>query len=108
MTIGRGIVIDSEWSTRSERSRISARDLRISTVARRTLQTLIGSYVAFRTSTRPPVPEPTTGGEAGGTGPFTALKMLPGHGAGSRRIRTEDLHHPHAARERGERLLDVR
>src|SRR3954467_14026900 len=42
-------------------STTSAFDLRSSTVARRTVQTLIGSYVALRTSTRPPDqrPEPS-------------------------------------------------
>src|SRR3954469_1755310 len=53
MTIGRGRVSDSAWSAQSACSRISARSLRIRTVARRTVQTLIGSKEALSTSTRP-------------------------------------------------------
>src|SRR5206468_11749083 len=46
------------WSAQFERSTISARSLRTSTAARRTVQTLIGSNVAFSTRTRPLVPSP--------------------------------------------------
>ena len=53
MTTGRGIVECSERSSRLECSMISAFSLSSSTAARRTVHTLTGSYVAFRTSTRP-------------------------------------------------------
>src|SRR4051795_9916174 len=60
-------------------SMTSALLLSSSTVARRTVQTLIGSYVAFRTSTRPPDqrPQPSEAGpcrwwSAGGTDPSGA------------------------------------
>src|SRR5215207_7216835 len=53
MTIGRGSVRDSAWSAQSACSKSSARSLRMSTVARRTVHTLIGSYDALSTRTRP-------------------------------------------------------
>jgi hypothetical protein len=53
MTTGRGIVECSERSSRLECSMISAFSLSSRTAARRTVHTLTGSYVAFRTSTRP-------------------------------------------------------
>src|ERR1700757_5301345 len=53
MTTGRAIVEDAEGSSHSARSMISALSLSNRTTARRTVQTLIGSYVAFNTSTRP-------------------------------------------------------
>src|SRR5215207_7869428 len=53
MTTGRGIAVCSERSSYVACSRISALALRRRTAARRTEHTLIGSYVALRTSTRP-------------------------------------------------------
>ena len=53
MTTGRGMVECSERSSRLECSMISAFCLSSRTAARRTVHTLTGSYVAFRTSTRP-------------------------------------------------------
>src|SRR5664279_1947814 len=53
MTIGRDIDRVAEGSSQSACSRTSAFSLSSSTTARRTVQTLIGSYVAFKTSTRP-------------------------------------------------------
>src|SRR5215213_8395491 len=56
MTTGRGIDMRSARSVVVLCSSISARCLRTSTAARRTVHTLIGSYDAFRTSTRPVEP----------------------------------------------------
>src|SRR5947209_5822881 len=53
MTTGRASVVVAEWSSQSACSRTSAFSLSSRTTARRTVHTLIGSYVAFRTSTRP-------------------------------------------------------
>src|ERR1700756_900813 len=53
MTTGRAIVVDVECSSHSACSITSAFSFRRSTTARRTVQTLIGSYVALSTSTRP-------------------------------------------------------
>src|SRR5215217_7970235 len=53
MTTGRGIAVCSERSSQAACSSTSAFDLSSSTAARRTEHTLIGSYVALRTSTRP-------------------------------------------------------
>src|SRR4051794_33258101 len=53
MTIGREIDARSECSSQPARSMTSAFSLSRSTTARRTVQTLIGSNVALRTSTRP-------------------------------------------------------
>src|SRR5690349_18412492 len=53
MTTGRAIVELAECSSHSARSIISALSLSSRTTARRTVHTLIGSYVAFNTSTRP-------------------------------------------------------
>src|SRR5256885_13027532 len=53
MTAGREMVELAECSSHSACSIISAFSLSRSTTARRTVQTLIGSYVAFNTSTRP-------------------------------------------------------
>jgi hypothetical protein len=53
MTTGRAIVELAECSSHSARSIISALSLSSNTTARRTVHTLIGSYVAFNTSTRP-------------------------------------------------------
>src|SRR6185312_15821169 len=53
MTTGRAIVEVAECSSHSARSIISALSLSSRTTARRTVHTLIGSYVAFNTSTRP-------------------------------------------------------
>src|SRR5215212_328592 len=55
ITTGRGTVRLSEWSAHSPCSMTSARSFSTSTVARRTVHTLIGSYEAFSTSTRPVV-----------------------------------------------------
>src|SRR5947209_4891813 len=54
MTTGRGIVVDSACRSQLARSSSSAFSFSSSTTARRTEQTLIGSNVAFKTSTRPP------------------------------------------------------
>ena len=54
ITAGRFIVVLAECSCHSECSMTSAFSLSSSTTARRTVHTLIGSYVAFNTSTRPP------------------------------------------------------
>ena len=53
MTTGRGIAVCSECSSHAACSSTSAFSLSSRTAARRTVQTLIGSYVALRTSTRP-------------------------------------------------------
>src|ERR687893_1186089 len=58
MTTGRGSEPLAQCRSRVPISTISALLLSSSTVARRTVQTLIGSYVAFRTSTRPPDQRP--------------------------------------------------
>src|SRR5215203_2299462 len=76
-----GLVIEPRAQCRScgPISMTSAFSLSRSTVARRTVQTLIGSYVAFRTSTRPPDqrPQPSASGPCrweslGGTDPSGA------------------------------------
>src|SRR5918997_1956946 len=76
-----GLVIDPRAQCRScgPISMTSALPLSSSTVARRTVQTLIGSYVAFRTSTRPPdqrpepsVPDPCRWWSTSGTDPTGA------------------------------------
>src|SRR4051794_7842169 len=79
MTTGRGSEPVAQWSSLVPISTTSAFALSRSTVARRTVQTLIGSYVAFRTSTRPPDqrPQPSEAGpcrwwSAGGTDPSGA------------------------------------
>src|SRR3712207_9278022 len=73
-----GLVIEpfTQWRSCCPVSTTSAFDFRSSTVARRTVQTLIGSYVAFRTSTRPPLQRPEPSGvdpcrwwSTGGTDP---------------------------------------
>src|SRR3981189_3705755 len=97
MTIGRGKVSDSEWRSCWDRSRISARDFKTSTVARRTVQTLIGSNVALRTRTRPPV-------GLADTSPRNFTEESGGGGRGG----AEDLHPAHAATQRVERVGDVR
>src|SRR5919112_2408669 len=53
MTTGRGIAVCSERSSQAACSSTSAFALSSRTAARRTEQTLIGSKVALRTSTRP-------------------------------------------------------
>src|SRR5437764_12673077 len=55
MTTGLASVELSECRWVGPRSSSSALSLSSSTTARRTVQTLIGSYVALRTSTRPPI-----------------------------------------------------
>src|SRR5918995_3649941 len=79
MTTGRGSEPVAQWRSRVPISMTSALLLSRSTVARRTVQTLIGSYVAFRTSTRPPDqrPQPSAAGPCrwealGGTDPSGA------------------------------------
>src|SRR5829696_2099891 len=79
MTTGRGSEPVAQWSSCAPISTISALLLSRSTVARRTVQTLIGSYVALRTSTRPPDqrPQPSASGPCrwesiGGTDPSGA------------------------------------
>src|SRR3712207_1447353 len=72
ITTGRGRVSDSAWRAHSPFSRISARFFSNRTAARRTVQTLIGSYDAFSTKTRPDEPpscatRPAPG--SAGTGP---------------------------------------
>ena len=52
ITDGIGIENRDEWSQSFELSSAFATPLRISTTARRAVQTLIGSNYAFRTSTR--------------------------------------------------------
>src|SRR5215211_6948007 len=61
MTTGFVIEPRAQWRSCGPISITSAFSLSRSTVARRTVQTLIGSYVAFSTSTRPPDqrPEPS-------------------------------------------------
>src|SRR5918997_1428995 len=58
MTTGRGSEPLTQCSSWAPISTISALLLSSSTVARRTVQTLIGSYGALRTSTRPPDQRP--------------------------------------------------
>src|SRR5215218_3063584 len=79
MTTGRGSEPVAQCRSRVPISMTSALLLSRSTVARRTVQTLIGSYVAFRTSTRPPDqrPQPSAAGPCrweslGGTDPSGA------------------------------------
>src|SRR3712207_8459621 len=76
MTTGRGSEPVAQCSSRAPISITSALLLSSSTVARRTVHTLIGSYVAVRTSTRPPDqrPPPSASGPCrwespGGRGP---------------------------------------
>src|SRR4051794_17237745 len=54
MTIGFGRLVCSERRLHVERSTSSAFSFSSRTAARRTVHTLMGSYVALRTSTRPP------------------------------------------------------
>src|SRR5688572_3337180 len=89
MTSGRGNVRLSEWSAHSPCSRISARSFSTRTVARRTVHTLIGSYEALSTSTRPLVPR----------GPTTCSQN-------SRGIRAEDAQLLDSSLERSQRLGD--
>src|SRR5687767_5370226 len=79
MTTGRGNEPDAQCRSREPTSITSALLLSSSTVARRTVHTLIGSYVALRTSTRPPDqrPQPSASGPCrweslGGTDPSGA------------------------------------
>ena len=65
MTIGRASVVVSECSSHEARSMTSAFSLSSSTTARRTVQTLTGSYVAFSTSTRPLAPLLAAGASPG-------------------------------------------
>src|SRR5947207_9651561 len=58
------MAVFAECSCQSPCSITSAFSFSSSTTARRTVQTLIGSYVAFRTSTRPPIA--VVGDEASG------------------------------------------
>src|SRR5689334_22422194 len=97
MTTGRGMVNVSAWRSRSCRSTISARSLSTSTVARRTVQTFIGSNVALRTSTRPPVGLTDTS-----LGNFTDAS------GGVSRIGPEHLHHTDPGVESGQGFLHVR
>src|SRR3954471_13344774 len=69
----------TQWRSLAPISRTSAFSLSSRTVARRTVHTLIGSYVALRTSTRPPDqrPQPSDSGPCrwesiGGTDPSGA------------------------------------
>src|SRR5688572_17185808 len=79
MTTGRGNEPDAQCRSREPTSITSALLLSSKTVARRTVHTLIGSYVALRTSTRPPDqrPQPSDSGPCrwesiGGTDPSGA------------------------------------
>src|SRR5918995_2471653 len=79
MTTGRGNEPVAQCRSREPTSITSALLLSSSTVARRTVHTLIGSYVALRTSTRPPDqrPQPSDSGPCrweslGGTDPSGA------------------------------------
>src|SRR5829696_6132383 len=106
-----GLVIDPRAQCRScgPISMTSAFSLSRSTVARRTVQTLIGSYVALSTSTRPPDqrPEPsaidpcrwwsTSGTDpagAGGTAVAIAGRSVEGAAGGSPVVR-EGAQHAH-------------
>src|SRR3954454_3979068 len=93
----------------------SAFSLRSSTVARRTVHTLMGSYVALSTSTRPPDqrPEPSAPGPCrvwspSGTDPAgpggTAVAILRGVQLRRRRERPEYPHAVGMAAERRDRL----
>src|SRR5215204_5349346 len=68
MTIGRERLMVSACSRQSACSTTSAFSLSRSTTARRTVHTLIGSYVALRTSTRPPA-DPRRWCSVGGADP---------------------------------------
>src|SRR5829696_10596477 len=95
------MVVLVERSRRSDCSTISAFSLRSRTVARRTVQTLIGSYVALRTSTLPvahrPWPARASGprrwcsshgaGRSGAGGTCVAIGSLGKFTHGSRRPR---------------------
>src|SRR5438270_3717847 len=96
MTTGRAIVLVAEWSSQSPRSMISAFSLSNSTTARRTVHTLIGSYVALRTSTRP-TSRPRrrcSGGDADQTGAGIEVAItgasVPGGYVGSARLVSPD------------------
>src|SRR5687767_213177 len=77
MTTGRGSEPVAQWRSCVPTSMTSALDFSSRTVARRTVQTLIGSNVALRTSTRPPLQRlhepsesgPCRGGSPSGTDP---------------------------------------
>src|SRR6201991_2095111 len=76
MTTGLGSEPDAQCRSVAPSSMTSAFSLSRSTVARRTVQTLIGSYVALSTSTRPPdqrpepaAPDPCRWWSASGTDP---------------------------------------
>src|SRR5215207_10441698 len=124
-----GLVIEPRAQCRScgPISMTSAFSLSRSTAARRTVQTLIGSYVAFRTSTRPPDqrPEPseldpcrwwsTSGTDpigAGGTAVAIAGRSVVGAsgGSGGDRERAQHANHlaPPAQRGHGRRHLRIR
>src|SRR5215207_11349013 len=122
-----GLVIDPRAQCRScgPISMTSAFSLSSSTVARRTVHTLIGSYVALSTSTRPPDqrPEPsvvdpcrrrsTSGTDpvgAGGTAVAIAGRSVVGRCgvSGGGRERTEDPHGLAMRPQAGDRGGDVR
>src|SRR5919206_871335 len=72
MTTGRGSEPVAQCRSCVPTSTTSALDLSSSTVARRTVHTLIGSYVALSTSTRPPLQrllEPSQSGPCRGWSP---------------------------------------
>src|SRR5919199_6473462 len=72
ITTGRGSEPVAQCSSCAPISTTSALDLSNSTVARRTVQTLMGSYVALSTSTRPPLQrllEPSESGPCRGWSP---------------------------------------
>src|SRR4051794_39595511 len=114
MTIGRGMVVDSAWRSQVARSSSSAFALSRRTTARRTEQTLIGSYVAFRTSTRPLPSRPRRGCSESGvddTGPggdcMTVRGSIPGVPVHLRRwIRAKAAHLLAVRREPADRFGD--
>src|SRR5919112_2347773 len=81
MTIGRGSEPDAQCRSWAPTSTTSAFAFSSSTVARRTVQTLMGSYVALSTSTRPPLQrllEPSQSGPCRGWSPSGTDPSGPG------------------------------
>src|SRR5688500_14870308 len=125
MTTGLVMEPRAQWRSCGPISMTSAFSLSRSTVARRTVQTLIGSYVALSTSTRPPDqrPEPsavdpcrrwsTSGTDpagAGGTAVAIAGRSVEGE-AGDSPVVREGAEHAHrlaVSPQGGDRGGDVR
>src|SRR3954471_8019426 len=125
MTIGLGRLVCSERRLQFAFSTSSAFSLSSSTAARRTVQTLIGSYAALRTSTRPPsrprrrcsASDVDPRGAGGELTPMTNLGVSVAGGAGASGrygalwrggIRPDDAHLFAVVAQRADRLGDRR